>query len=388
VAIRVYIRGPAVNGYRMTVAPDTSLCDDVLEDNDGYADATFVGSADVFFDSLVSVANDDDWFEVEVCAGGTLVLDASFTAADGDIDLFVYGQDGTSMLVLANTSTDNEHLEHTNASGASVIWYVDVRIRGMAVNGYDLSIVSDCTLEDDRLEDNDDWTTATAADPAGSYFGGLVGISGDDDWFRVDVCAGGTVNFDAFFRAAGGDLELGLYDEDGTSALAVSNSSTDDEHLSFENARGTARTLYARVFARGAGIVNSYSFRIDVISTLCDDFLEDNDTPETAQSIIGPSAVYNFLVSIDGDDDYFKGWLCAGGIMTVTLLFEHAGGDIDVVMTDANMGTSLGMANSSTDNEIILYRDEVGIGNEYLIRVYSAGGSVNSYDIIIDTGCL
>jgi hypothetical protein len=83
---------------------------------------------------------------------------------------------------------------------------------------------------DDDLEENDDFAQATVSLP-GSY-PGLQVCGGDDDYYVVALAAGDTLEVDALFSHAAGNLDLALYDAD-QSLLAVSDSVTDDEHISY-----------------------------------------------------------------------------------------------------------------------------------------------------------
>ena len=80
---------------------------------------------------------------------------------------------------------------------------------------------------DDAFEDNDDLAGAVPI-PPGEHEGQIC--AGDQDWFSVDVCAGGTLTVDLVFANASGDLDMGLRSADG-SLIAASASATDDEQI-------------------------------------------------------------------------------------------------------------------------------------------------------------
>ena len=129
-----------------------------------------------------------------------------FRHADGDLDLELHGAGGP--LATSDSLTDEERVRY-QADDAETVF---VRVLGFAgaVNRYALSAtVTDCgcredrecpggqvcvarhcaprpVCADDRLEENDSPADAAPIDDAP-----LQACAGDDDWFVVDVCAGG-----------------------------------------------------------------------------------------------------------------------------------------------------------------------------------------------------
>ena len=80
-----------------------ALCvDDRLEENDGPADAAPLPAGEA--DGLRVCGGDDDWYAVEICAGGTLTIDARFAHAAGDLDLSLHTRAG--LLLAESTSAD------------------------------------------------------------------------------------------------------------------------------------------------------------------------------------------------------------------------------------------------------------------------------------------
>lgn len=77
---------------------------------------------------------DVDWWVVEATAGQALRFDATFTHANGDIDLYVYDQSGTR-IGEGRSLTDNETVTVTPASAGPI--YVEVRgFTGAVSNSY------------------------------------------------------------------------------------------------------------------------------------------------------------------------------------------------------------------------------------------------------------
>jgi hypothetical protein len=112
-------------------------CDDSHEDNDDMANATQGVSNET---GLISAYLDQDWFAIEVCAGGTIDVDILFTNANGDIDLYLIDSEST-VLDSGLTSTDNETVSWTNSGSAATVYIVVQMYTVDAINTYDLSSV-------------------------------------------------------------------------------------------------------------------------------------------------------------------------------------------------------------------------------------------------------
>jgi len=100
-----------------------------------------------------------------------------------------------------------------------------------------------CTRPDDPYEEND------SLDQAATGVTQAVGLTvhgGDDDWFAVEVCTGGTLEATIGFATAEGDLDLMLVDAT-LQELASSFSTTDDETLTWQNESGQPVTVYVIV---------------------------------------------------------------------------------------------------------------------------------------------
>jgi hypothetical protein len=102
---------------------------------------------------------------------------------------------------------------------------------------------------DDNNENNDSCATATNLN---NYFNGtlysqIVKIN-DEDWFRISVPALGTVNFNAVFQNADGDIDLQMFSACGGSLLASSGGTGNAESISWTNPNNFAREVYLRTY--------------------------------------------------------------------------------------------------------------------------------------------
>ncbi len=98
--------------------PPCSAPDDTLEENDDPTSATAVPVEGGTWEALRACPADSDVFRIPLRAGQAVVIRATFTHADGDVDLFLFAP-GTADLgharpvARANGSANNERLAYT-----------------------------------------------------------------------------------------------------------------------------------------------------------------------------------------------------------------------------------------------------------------------------------
>ncbi len=141
-------------GYDMHVAVTNGvLCGtpDGFEDSDDCSSALALG--DGLYTGLNVEEADNDYYEVGLAAGGTIVVDLFFVDAMGDIDLYLWdpsmacdtnvvGQGtGTGALAVGFSASNDEQVVYTNMSGALQTLVVEVDMFDPAsCNSYDLLI--------------------------------------------------------------------------------------------------------------------------------------------------------------------------------------------------------------------------------------------------------
>ncbi len=109
----------------------------------------------------------------------------------------------------------------------------------------------DCQLEnpacrDDLFEDNDASGQAFPIAPA--QYRGLQICANDADWYRLDVCAGGTLTVALSFTHRSGDLDLELFESNAAlDSLGSSSSLTDGEDVSWTNNTGQVESVFIYV---------------------------------------------------------------------------------------------------------------------------------------------
>ncbi len=125
----------------ISFAPDPCAAsnDDALEDNDDCASA--VAMVDGTNTGLWISDADEDFYSYCVGNGETIVIDALFIDADGDIDLdLLDGADCSTALGSSSSVDDDEHITWTNTTGVDMDVVLRVFFWDTGCNNYDLVV--------------------------------------------------------------------------------------------------------------------------------------------------------------------------------------------------------------------------------------------------------
>ncbi len=212
-------------------------------------------------------------------------------------------------------------------------------------------------------------------------FEGLTICAGDEDFFSFQVAAGDGISLLAGFAHARGNLDMELFDPNGR-RLGAATSNSDNEQIFSENlALGGVYKL--RIFGV-SGAENTYTLTlaIDQVAPTCpDDSFEDNDSPETAASVV--PGTFDDMIVCPGDVDMFKVRLERGERLTATINFSHAAGDLDLSILTGDGRTTIVESLSQTDNETIT-TPSIEVSGDFLVVVQSLSPAVgNTYDLVL-----
>lgn len=157
--VRVFSLDDAENTYDMLLDVTPGDCaptcvDDGLEPDDTIGQATYANIGAFGYISLgrTLCSGDSDFFELDVPAGQTIVVDLSFThvTASDDLDLHVFDSGGVDLtpcsveqpaacsVALGQSATSDEHLEWPVAVADT--YYIAVQGYGSAENDYGITI--------------------------------------------------------------------------------------------------------------------------------------------------------------------------------------------------------------------------------------------------------
>ena len=364
------------NGYELEAwVGDRGPClDDGWEPNDYFdwsAPQVPVGQAL----DLVSCPGDGDWFLLPISAGDEFVIDALFEHAEGDIDLHLYS--GITSIWASSTSTDDD--EQIVVSSPVTRWSL-IRVMTAVDSGlwdgnpYQLVVSQVAGCLDDALEDNDLAASATELLP-GSY-PGLVSCDWDYDFFVVPLSVGETLQADAWFSAAEGNLNLQLRDPFGW-VVAQASSTGDDESLSWTaTSSGRHRLLVWMAWDQGAP-GTSYDLDLSYPGSCADDSNEDNDTLSSATSVYSSYTAFTIYdqVACPSDEDWYSVYVPAGDSVVATASFEHADGDLDLFLWDPSLTIIDSSASLEDSEQVASAMNLEEPGRHYYLQVWLASES-------------
>jgi cysteine-rich repeat protein len=297
-----------------------NLEDDRFENNDVVTEATPMAAGD--YEDLQIIANDEDWYAIDLCEGGTLSVQVNFIDVLGDLDITLY-RDSANLQYLrgSSTSSDNESLTYTSNEAGTVY----LKIAGFSgdSNQYTLNltitdcggVMPECLVDEDceageicdagvcinneivadRFESNDQLSEASSL-TAGSY-DNLTITTDDDDWYEIVLCQNGTVRVNLTFTDSEGDIDFELVDSTG-SVLGASATASDNESIIYTNFLAGER-IYVHVYG-WLGSTNRYdlSFDItgcDVPECVVDSDCFSNETCNQGTCILAPNAcIFDF----------------------------------------------------------------------------------------------
>ena len=258
---------------------------------------------------------DEDFYSIDLEVGDTIRWVVSHRVGQGqDLDATIYLPDGSNP-VTGTSTTDDEEVTYTatQAGTHTLRVYAKNPIRtdyrlltyitpagGTEVGPLD----PDCP---DDFENND--TSAEATDIGPGTYGLLVcgqtsnGV--DDDWFRVHLEPGETLDVRLDFIHSSGNIDL-LFYKDGVFNLPLLRSQTlnDVEELSYT--AQVEQDIYVKVATYSTVPSNAYEMTVAIAPApgCVDDASEQNDTAATAFDLDSPGFVDRQRKCEDDEDWY------------------------------------------------------------------------------------
>ncbi|MCI5112579.1 MAG: S8 family serine peptidase [Marivita sp.] len=362
--------GSATGSYELGVAQLSGESGDV-GDTIGTAGRLAVGETTT---SEIDFGGDRDWFAINLVNGTRYTFDLVGNTLP-DPYLALYNENGT--VVAANDDGGeglNASLEFVaNRTGT---FYLSAEGFSPSQTGtYSLSAAQGSSTGDDYAEGPN---TTGAIDAVAGTITGRLETAGDRDWFRVDLVAGSTYEFQ--LRGADGAQGLSdpfLYLFDASGSLVGSNDDSSqglDSLLTFNAQAGGSYFLAAGAFAdNGTGDYTLSSARIGE---------GQNDVPGNPSSTATLAVGQTISGAIDGpgDFDWYGVNTVAGQVYQFSLV--SAGGD---PMSDPWLTLYDGAGN------FIDFNDDGPSGTDsYLEYVAVTGGrvfiSAEPYDLEADVG--
>ena len=373
--------------YELTLTYDDSVCceEEAQEPNDGPGLAAALTSGVPLFGAALT-ADGEDWWSIESCFGGELEL--AWTPVDPSEVVDVSLWTGAGELVDSRLAVSGEQIFSVAEVAASEYQLAVSNLVSQGCLRYHLAATMDpsgCATEclDDAHEEDDLPGDAAGAVSASTAWTGLTSVSGDPDYFAVELCPEATMTATATFDAADGEVDL-----DVTDALGIDLVWLGVEQVFFEPTAGGMFWVRSTL-VDGECLEYELDLAIDdgACTGVCwDDLFEPNDTATVALPLAdGDYAPY--LRVTDTSADWFAVDLCDGAEVEIVLDFEHTGGDIDASLQLAS-GAVLADSTTTTDDELVSY---VATGDEASFLVVSLNGAgCNDYALwasIDDSAC-
>lgn len=371
-----YNNSTAAYDLSVDVEAGGSATGDAFEPNDDIGNATAL--EDGTYENL-SVGEDDiDVYAVSLDRAEVLTASIRFDNDVGDLDLALFAGEPPEIVAGSATLNDTESVSYVSPSQGT--YYLVVYGFGNATGPYDLSLTTASGETDgnassgDELEPNDDLANATAI--RDGFTGEAAITPGDIDVYAVSLDAGDALSASIAFSHAEGDLEMGLVGPDGT-VVQLSSSVTDNESVSSVAPQQGTYYLVVYGFDNATG---PYDLSVTVAtgngSSGAGDQFEPNDDLATA-TVLEPGN-YTDLRIDTGDVDVFTVDATAGEVLTASIAFSHAEGDLDMVVFGPNE-TTLARSQSITDDEsITTVIPETGT---YTVVVYGYANATGAYDL-------
>ncbi len=386
--VKVYgYNGAANPDYTLSVSAAPSLIPrDRFEDNDTGATATDLRTiSGTTTEAALSIeANDPDWYRFTLASAGRTgdKVSVSFNHALGDVDIALYDSTGTTVIT---GSYGTSNLEEISLAGLAAGNYL-VRVygyNGAANPDYTLSVsAAPSLIPRDRFEDNDTGATATDLRTiSGTTTEAALSIEANDpDWYRFTLASAGRTGdkVSVSFNHALGDVDIALYDSTGTTVITGSYGTSNLEEISLAGL--AAGNYLVKVYGYNGAANPDYTLSVSAAPSLIPrDRFEDNDTGATATNLRTISGTTTeAALSIEANDpDWYRFTLASAGRTgdKVSVSFNHALGDVDMVLYDS-AGTTVIAGSYSTSNLEEISLAGLAAGN-YLVRVYGYNGAAN-----------
>ncbi len=215
-----------------------------------------------------------------------------------------------------------------------------------------------CT--DDAREPDDDRGAARTLSPGAQS--GLVACPSDDDFGAVALEVGDALAVELESDPGEGDVDLALFDASGAQVARATGA--DAVHRLTLTARSAGVHTVRVWLASDAGTTPGagYTLRVTVTQPppppvgCAADRYEENDSLAQSRRIT-PGSHANLSVCLDSgvyDDDYYAVVMRGGEVLTATIRFRNAEGNIDMVLQDTT-GAALIGSWTRTDDESIRF---------------------------------
>lgn len=398
------------------------LSGDQFEPNDDFQNATPI--TDGSYSGLTVEAGDVDVYAVDLDAGESLSAAVAFSHAEGDIDVALADATGQRIVAASESETDGESISYV-APSAGTYYFVVYGFAGASA-AYDMTVATSGSQGDTEtlrvetatndtetaandstdLEPNDDFDSAVTVS-SGTY-SDLAIDENDVDVYALGLDAGESLSVTVTFNHSEGDLDAALVDATSRRTVAISESVTDNESISYVAPANGTYYLVVYGYQNATAPYNlSISQSGDAVADIGTETPVDNgtetpvdngtETPvdggndtsdfepndEFENATVIADGNYTDLAIGTGDLDVYAVDLATGESLNATIEFNHSEGDLDMALVDSITQQSVAVSESTTDDESLAYVAPAN-GTYYLV-VFGYQGASAAYDLAITT---
>ncbi|MFH1809448.1 MAG: PPC domain-containing protein [Pseudomonadota bacterium] len=369
-------------------------CADGFEPNNTRTQAATLTGGTV--QATICDQDDQDWYAVDLPAGGTLKAIVRFLDSEGDLELKLLKSDGSSV-DSSTTTGDTETVDGTNL--AAGIYYIEVYPYSSSYpepdrQPYSLELQVTHNCLDDQLGLGRNSSQAAALPLRDNAFASfafdetLKLCSAADDWFRMLLLGDEFLMIDAS-GPAGLYVELYTSSVDGPVLVAAARevarvSGQVDLSLGFQ-VPGRGALYYLRV---GGGGNTERSYHLEMTSSLAtclEDPGEYNDVPALATHVQPPQDSQLGVLCPVTDIDMYRVAVASGTRVHAHLSWDGTQGNLDLAMHQGGEQVALSEGPDPLAPEDLHYT-AIAAGDLYLsvLRHHDDPGDPMAYQLDVD----
>ncbi|MFX1363814.1 MAG: PPC domain-containing protein [Promethearchaeota archaeon] len=365
--------------------------DDWMEQNDDYWNGYWISPN--FYDNLVILGGDEDWFNIDLNSGDTIDISILFNHIAGDLQLELYDPNDNTNPRSTSTSTDNDEFIYFKADTPGT-WRIRVYHAGANTNlHYDMDI---WMYKGDEWSEPNEYNSHPGdiydlSDDEGKWLSEIHGLAilRDDDWYMIEIYPGFQhlmVNLTCELSSQG-SININLFryrDEYGLDGNPVySNHSITGDNKAVINCPYIDWGIYLiQVYG------NSFEMEYDL---WWDDFRTDNRPDDNYEENDNLSNAYDLSrheneellfindTAIFRDNDWYRIQVQSGREQLIVLVkFDYQEGALGIEIYNSE-GSQVISNFTNEDNEIINYR--VPSNGTYFIRIFGDTDAGNIYSL-------
>jgi len=384
--------------YNLAPASASDCVDDAHEEDDDPALA-WVASPPELAVALSACPDDPDVTQVVVPAGETLTSTVTFPNALGALGIAMQDDAGTPLLAQQHVvvGPDQTSVTTLRTNGTAAAENVLIEVLGTPsgdllpyAQNLDLGVGVACLT--DVQEPNDDLASAAI-----DVFGIQPALTecGEGDWFRYDLAPGEFIDVQwAWDPTIAPTLAATAHDATGAAIpwtvgpVFTPGYFLEEGSAELHNNGVVPLTVYVSVL--DAGFVTPgtpYTLEVNPSAGCVPDSLEPND--DDASASVLPLDTPTALRACPADGvDYFAVDAAEWNTITAFAAFDHADGDINLLINDP-ADTTVEDAYSQTSDELVTH-DAASVGTHYVIAEMGAETDPlpgNDYDLTLSVGC-